>query len=367
MYTAETKTQQLIRADQTVDRKSGYYCPGCKQPVYFKAGQSITPHFAHYPDHSCDVFSEGETSEHLEGKRQLFEWLMKENEKVEMEAYLPQLKQRPDLLWTTKSGEKIAIEFQCSSLPKERMLERTRGYRQKKYKVLWILGNKFHLKKKITAFQRLFFTELEDGEIGFLQYSIKEKQCSVFSQFLVKENQLISYKKQNFLINRHSFQDILSIGRGAKLQKQEKKENVSKQQLDLQRLSYYQVKKSRSFFQLLYEQRESIDSLPVECYQAYPYEWMIATYSFEWKYRFYKWVYSFRSGRVITNRMVKEWVTVHEGKKLLVFYEAPLVEKGKRFYPFFCFLKRLVKSGILQQSVSYTNKKKWIVKKEREK
>jgi hypothetical protein len=45
----------------------------------------------------------------------------------QVEAYLPTLKQRPDLLIG-----KIAIEIQCSPLPIKRLVERTETYHRKK-------------------------------------------------------------------------------------------------------------------------------------------------------------------------------------------------------------------------------------------
>ncbi|MDD1403779.1 competence protein CoiA family protein [Ligilactobacillus salivarius] len=47
--------------------------------------------------HACDIFSEGETSEHLRGKKLLMTWLRKEGKNPQIEAYLTSLHQRPDI------------------------------------------------------------------------------------------------------------------------------------------------------------------------------------------------------------------------------------------------------------------------------
>ena len=112
MLIATNKTNEQILADKALCKTKTYYCPSCQNRVHLKAGSTIRPHFAHYKKEACAAFSEGETEEHLLGKQQLYDWLVGLGHSVEMEAYLPELMQRPDLLLEGK----IAIEFQCSGL-----------------------------------------------------------------------------------------------------------------------------------------------------------------------------------------------------------------------------------------------------------
>ena len=53
-----------------------------------------------------------------------------------LEAYLPRLRQRPDILLAN-----LAIEIQCSRLSHQRFIERTQNYLNNSYQVWWILGN----------------------------------------------------------------------------------------------------------------------------------------------------------------------------------------------------------------------------------
>lgn len=55
-----------------------------------------------------------------------------------LEAYLPRLRQRPDILLAN-----LAIEIQCSRLSHQRFIERTQNYLNNSYQVWWILGNSF--------------------------------------------------------------------------------------------------------------------------------------------------------------------------------------------------------------------------------
>lgn len=349
MYIAETKEKELIFADQAaVSRKETYYCPGCKQKVFYKSGQRMAPHFSHYAKEACRTFSEGETKEHLAGKKQLYKWLLSSNECVEMEAYLPELKQRPDLLWRRKGKKSLAIEFQCSPLPRERMIERTKGYKNNGYEVLWILGKQYHIGQKLTAFQKLFMTEIEGEEPTYLQYSVDKKKLDKLTHFSVKGGTCLSIQKEEINLNKEKWQRLFSLSKDTTENKRTKVE-LQKEQIGLNRLSYYRTKKARRFFQLLYENKENVPSLPLECYESVPYEWMVDTYSFEWKYRCLKWVESFRPKRVITSKMVRKWIRHQRNNRYIVFHECPLLNPECMNLPVFSYLDHLVKSGVLKK------------------
>ncbi|MFJ8234587.1 competence protein CoiA [Ureibacillus sp. NPDC094379] len=116
-----------------------FYCPQCKEPLQFKIGTLKIPHFAHLSKNKCEQhFSDGESEQHLLGKEQLYEFFQAYQLKVELEPYLPNLKQRPDLLVTAYNGTRYAIEFQCSSITTERLNERNKGYHSEKIKPIWI-------------------------------------------------------------------------------------------------------------------------------------------------------------------------------------------------------------------------------------
>ncbi len=110
-------------------------CPGCGEAVIFKNGREKIPHFAHQINQECRSLSEGETAEHLAGKELLLRLLPAE---ACLEAYLPELAQRPDLLW-----RRLAVEFQCSGITARRFQERTHNYLVQGYDPWWILGRRF--------------------------------------------------------------------------------------------------------------------------------------------------------------------------------------------------------------------------------
>ena len=83
-----------------------YFCPSCKSELFIKNGEIKMPHFAHKSLKACDLWLENESEQHLGLKKALYQWF-KKTDKVEIEAYIPEFKQRPDLL----VNDKIAIEI----------------------------------------------------------------------------------------------------------------------------------------------------------------------------------------------------------------------------------------------------------------
>ncbi|CAJ1228623.1 competence protein CoiA [Lactiplantibacillus xiangfangensis] len=143
MLIAVDQSAHLTNALQA-KRQTDYFCPGCMAPVTLKRGTVTIAHFAHCPGRACTTFSEGETAEHLLGKRQLATWFENSGYQVQLEAPLAQLHQRPDILVQAPHQAPLAIEFQCSPLSNQRLWERTAGYRQHGYRVLWLLGRPYH-------------------------------------------------------------------------------------------------------------------------------------------------------------------------------------------------------------------------------
>ena len=55
-------------------------CPVCGKHYEYCHGKVKTPYFRHMDKTECeDKYSESETEEHLNGKRDLFEWIKKQN------------------------------------------------------------------------------------------------------------------------------------------------------------------------------------------------------------------------------------------------------------------------------------------------
>lgn len=159
----ELSPEMLIHIKST----EPYYCPCCQTELILKAGSIKIPHFAHKRNSACDASSESESPYHLLAKRKLFNWFISNGYQAELEAYLPDIKKRADIL--VFSGNKsYAIEFQCSTISESTFIERTEAYLSVSITPVWILAAK-HIKRlgvyefKLSDFQWLFVT----GDIAF--------------------------------------------------------------------------------------------------------------------------------------------------------------------------------------------------------
>lgn len=169
-----------------------FLCPQCDDFVHLKVGDIIIPHFAHKRNASCSAsFSEGESIEHLEGKRQLYEFLRRIGKDVELEPYFKSLAQRPDLLVTNELGQ-VPIEFQCSTIPVNQIELRTKGYESASMRPIWLLRTPSKLKTlpqgvgifHFSRFERSFFTHQIPVGLVFLTYDPKFERFHYFSSLL---------------------------------------------------------------------------------------------------------------------------------------------------------------------------------------
>jgi competence protein CoiA len=141
-----------------------FYCPGCKEKLILKIGTKKIPHFSHYRNNNCSDRFEKESNYHLLGKEKLYLWLKKAGLKPALEVFDHDIQQRPDICFHFQD-KKFALEFQCSVIPDEVFIKRTRSYQENQYIPLWILGGNFFSRKNdevitLSEFQYLTLTAL---------------------------------------------------------------------------------------------------------------------------------------------------------------------------------------------------------------
>lgn len=144
---AQNVNGKLIWANEALS-KEDYYCPSCHKKLIIKKGNLKQTHFAHIKK-NCESYSEGETDEHLKGKLEIANLFEKAGYRSELESYDEVLRQRPDII-IQNEFKKSVIEFQCAALSVKKMKERSLGYKKAKINFLWILGQHYLLKKKMT-------------------------------------------------------------------------------------------------------------------------------------------------------------------------------------------------------------------------
>ncbi|WP_076459099.1 competence protein CoiA [Limosilactobacillus caccae] len=170
---------KLIFADDVTSSRGHFRCPGCQQDVIFRHGNKKIAHFAHTKAATCG-FSEGETAEHLRGKKQIYRWAQAKGWQPRLEAYLPTIVQRPDIL-VEIDGQQVAFEFQCSPLSIERLLDRNAGYHRANIKVWWILGAPY--RRRLGSQKVVQFTQLLSGQPCLLFWDTKKGCLTVNQQY----------------------------------------------------------------------------------------------------------------------------------------------------------------------------------------
>lgn len=132
--------RKLIDA-KNARRGDRFTCPACGHIVVLHHGTRVQPYFAHRPLTVCTVTSEGETNQHVRGKRQLADFFATWGP-VTLERVLPTVRQRADV-WLAHAAKPVALEFQCSPINRTDVLSRTQGYQRIGAYPFWILGSRF--------------------------------------------------------------------------------------------------------------------------------------------------------------------------------------------------------------------------------
>ena len=337
---AQNKNQQLIQADPTLDKTQPYYCPSCHKRVHLKCGAIIRPHFAHFQNDTCEVFAEGETFEHIEGKIQLNQWLKTLGLQVEMEAYLPALKQRPDLLVYT-SEKPIALEFQCSPIPIEKVAERTRGYLKAGYEVVWILGKKFTYKNRLTAFHKACLTK----ELNLVHYDTEKEELRIRGSFYLDSEERMRCLQRKFTlgeaVDSKKLRTKKVVRRAPNLQKRH------------QQLLFWRGEKMSEFQKALYQNGDNLVSMPKELYAVLPSEWMVAEFSYLWKYQLLLWLECQPQHKIITKKSLTKWLNQEQ----VEFYELPQITAEQSLQPFYEYLEILTQSHCVKKM----GRQKWSI------
>lgn len=330
------RNEEFVEASRGLSKETVYQCPACKSAVHLKVGAVMRPHFAHYQNSVCQVFSEGETEEHIQGKMQLKEWLEMRHIPVELEAYLPELQQRPDLLITI-NNQKTALEFQCSGISIDKVAERTAGYLDNGYRVIWILGEHFTYKKQLTAFQKSCLTNMK-GELVLFHYAVSKKRLEYRTHFTLKQNKKINCSKKSL---RHG--QPLHLAFDKPKAQTTKPVHIEMEHLKLQRQLTASKAFGQSFLQLLYDNHDTVVSMPKEVYAVGPYEWLLQENAYEWKMRFIYWLEKKKLNTVITMKQLNQFADS------LLYHTIPQATFDQKRKPLLDFIGVLTQANVLQQ------------------
>ncbi|WP_462408990.1 competence protein CoiA [Neobacillus sp. Marseille-QA0830] len=182
MLTAKTKSGKSLSLGLEYKKekllelrdKEEFLCPICGEEVTLKLGEQRIFHFAHKKGTACSLTLEGETVRHMEGKRQLYQWLFRQRIPCMLEYYDREIQQRPDIMFQY-NGRKYALEYQCSTIAEKDFIKRTTSYLDHDYVPLWILSSD-RLKQDnghfitLSSFNFLFLRSSSSGNLYIPAY-----------------------------------------------------------------------------------------------------------------------------------------------------------------------------------------------------
>lgn len=188
-------------------KREQFFCPICHESLVLKIGTKRIPHFAHRKNSSCTEQYERESDYHLSGKIKLYHWLETQRANPDLEPYIEQTRQRPDLTFMFNQS-KYALEYQCSVIPEEYFVKRTESYKSVNIIPLWILGGKQINRLstnliKLTSFHLLFLTKKSNR-------TILNAYCSELNQHILFYN-LIPVTSQKFITKLRFFPKDCSL------------------------------------------------------------------------------------------------------------------------------------------------------------
>ena len=360
MIYAESEKGERISALQCVDllkkerkNKSNsnfYYCPGCKGKVFLKNGTQKIPHFSHYNKINCHSFSEGETEAHLKGKLLLQKWCLSQGLTVEMEAWLPSLQQRPDLLITLNNNTKLALEYQCSPISYEKLVERTEGYHSMDYQVLWICGMEYvptaHLLRKHTNF---LIWSRETGA-GFLCLDTHLDSFIKFYNFEYNDDNQLKWNYQQIKVKQINLEKLLNLYSGD-FSNKTKRTFADPAQYKTKNHRFHLLHKKdlehRLFLEQIYLRRQDLHGLPDFLFQYPTHSIFFHTPSYIWKYFFLCWLKGKEEGAIVDKNGLLDFILACRKERLIRIRALPLNEQQLFLLPIYFFINELVKKGIM--------------------
>lgn len=265
-------------------RKSTFYCPICQTEVIVRAGPKVIPHFAHRSVVKC-LAKGGEGAYHEQGKLILYNWLQQQGYHVNLEYYLPDIKQRPDL-FVQIGKKKIAIEFQCVALSTKEIMKRNAGYHRLRITPIWILGANLYKRKAndvlvIPPYQQSFMHQFSKTKSTFLFYFCPTKKIFniIYTPYFHKKHEAVV--TQRFIPLLHInftqlFQESPINKQGLRsLWKREKK------RFRLQAHQTYGVERKWQYW--LYEKGWTRQALPSIVYVPIRSQWRMKAPLWQWQ------------------------------------------------------------------------------------
>lgn len=195
----------------TLKGNGPFFCPTCKSPVILKNGMIKRPHFSHI--HLTDCKGRySESSDHYDGKYDLYRFFNNLGFDVEIEKYLSQIDQRPDL-FVQLQMKQYCIEYQCATIPLSLLIKRTEAYQSLNLQVFWILGMNMLNQKNMYTYSLnsiSIYCMLKENHYSIIYYSPVVSSFIIISSIISFSAHQYIGKKNVIPLNQCRFSDLVS-------------------------------------------------------------------------------------------------------------------------------------------------------------
>ncbi|MEE3956321.1 competence protein CoiA [Bacillus thuringiensis] len=342
--------EELLRRMRQQER---FFCVACGKEVQMKLGKQKSWHFAHKKVDSCLAFYEAESMYHRHGKELLYRWFKRQNFHVDIEHYLPQIQQRPDI-FIERAGRKIAIEYQCANLSIEQLYKRTYLYWRAGIQVIWIIGGN-QLKKQSAywmKFSSLMAFSLQSYPQPFLIFFCSKQKSFMKCAFLTSFSTSVSFSHTIYLPTETTTFELLFSP--VPFQKEildrewkQRKDYFRKNALPIWNYNY------KSLLRLLYQFKCTPASFPSEVGVPLPSGFAFQTNPFIWQaFLYMKCIGELAVGECISLQYVCSYVKKYTKRRMLPYFSKHIWKVAVTEYmTFLCY------TGVLRKVETYKYRK----------
>lgn len=342
--------EELLRRMRQQER---FFCVACGKEVQMKLGKQKSWHFAHKKVDSCLAFYEAESMYHRHCKELLYRWFERQNFHVDIEHYLPQIQQRPDI-FIERAGRKIAIEYQCANLSIEQLYKRTYSYWRAGIQVIWIIGGN-QLKKQSAywmKFSSLMAFSLQSYPQPFLIFFCSKQKAFMKCAFLTSFSTSVSFSHTIYLPTETTTFELLFSP--VPFQKEildrewkQRKDYFRKNALPIWNYNY------KSLLRLLYQFKCTPASFPSEIGVPLPYGFAFQTNPFIWQaFLYMKCIGELAVGECISLQYVCSYVKKYTKRRMLPYFSKHIWKVAVTEYmTFLCY------TGVLRKVETYKYRK----------
>jgi competence protein CoiA len=360
LLTAQTKNGRNIclgfnyKKESLLELRSNedLFCPICGEKVLLKLGDQRIFHFAHKQGGACRDFYENESVYHMEGKRQLYQWLMKQKIPTVLEYYDREIQQRPDIMFQY-NGKKYALEYQCSSIPERIFAKRTKTYLQYGYIPIWIIANsQMHIKKKnivaLSNFQYFFLRTTSSGKFYIPSYCPEHNQFHFFESITPYSIKNAFANHSIYPLNNMDIQDLLEPKIRSPINLASWNREIDNYNLNW---ALHPSHQNQSFFREIYNNNLNLFLLPPEIGLPIPHSALIQTSPIIWQtYLYLDVIAAKRTNELITLQEINFHFKKRQNRQEIVLRKLPQLEQNNPLAAIIEYLSLLEQLGIITRT-----------------